>query len=684
VTLPKIVQETLPNGLRLVVIEDRKQPALWLRLALPAGSIRDPKDKIGLATMVAAQLDQQTTTRSESQIADLIDGLGASLGASANDDYLNISANGLSLYADTLFDLLADITLNPTFPEEEANRYKSRTISNIKSSLAEGGTLADLALARLVYGEHPYGNYALGAESTIPTITSADLKKFHATYFAPNVATLFVVGDITPAQARQQSERVFGKWAKKDIPVVPEPPKLMAGGTGDGKPKIVIVDRPGAQQTEIRIGQLTPGYKDPSRIAGTVSTILLGGGGFDNRLMKEIRVKRGLTYGANSQIDRNRDAGLFSIFTFTKNASTGETLKVALEEVKKLQETPPTSDELLGRKQFLTGFVNVSTATPDGVLGRLIPAILNGDGITDLTTFAERVTAVTPADVQKTFQSLPLAATYIVLVGEAKEVEPQVKDLGNVTIIPTGELDLLSANLRGSAKPTTPTVAATPEAAKAGKALLDATVKAHGGESFLKIKAFSLKGTGRLTTPPEQGGIEISIESATVTSALPGRVRFDLKTGFGDIVVGSPGDGKPTWIQLSEQVQEQPDQDQSGAGDPVVLVLKAVQNNWPVAAIPETLTTADNKKLKGFTVTNEKGKSARIFVEEDTALVRRVEFPTAMGMQAFELSEYKKLEGDVMMPTKFRQIVNNQELFSLTFTEFNLAPNITDALFQKP
>lgn len=680
VVLPKVTQERLPNGLRLVVLEDHKQPALWLQLAVPAGSIRDPKEKVGLAVMTASLLDKGTPTRSESQIADLTDGLGASLGASAEDDYMMVSASGLSSYTDILFDLLADITLHPTFPDAEVNRYRTRTLASVTAAMAEGGTVATAALNRLVYGDHPYGNFSTGTEKTLPGITAADLKQFHQTYFAPDASTLFVVGDITPAQAREKALKVLGAWARKDIPAAPTAPRPQPAG--DGKPKIVIVDRPDAAQTEIRIGQVTPGYADPQRIPGVVASILLGGGAFENRLMKEIRVKRGLTYGANSFIRRNKDAGQFSITTFTKNASTGEVVRVALEEVKKLQDTPPPDGELSEREAYITGTYSISLATPTGILTRLTSAILYGNGPEDLSLFTQRVQAVTPKDVQTVLQNLPIPANYVALVGNAKEIEPQVKDIGTVTVIPAGQLDLLSPTLLGSATTTAATPPPPTASDDAAKALLAATIKAHGGDAFLAVNAISFKGKGKLTTPPAQGSIEVPIDSATFITAMPGRVRFDLKTGFGDISLGSPGGGKPTWVIFSGQAQEL--KNDGDSSDPVVLILRAVKENLTVTSLAETPSAADGKKLKGFQITNAKGQQAKVFVEADTSLVRRVEMIAPMGVAIYELSGYKGPTNGIVLPYALKQSANGQELFNLTFDSFEVNPTINDAMFDKP
>jgi zinc protease len=581
-----------------------------------------------------------------------------------------------------LFDLMADITLNPTFPDIERERYRTQTLSSITASLGQPGTLADLALARVIYGAHPYGNFSLGTPKTLPTITQADLKSFHDTFFAPNAATLFIVGDITPSQAEERATKAFGEWQRKDVPALPPAPRP-GDTTADGKPRVYIIDRPGAAQTEIRIGELTTGYNDPKRIPANVASTVLGGGAFGNRLTQEIRVKRGLTYGVASFFARNKEAGEFAIETFTKNATTGEVINLALGEVKKLQEAPPPDVELADRKTYLTGSFAVSVATPAGVLRRLIPAVLYGNGPEDLTAYTGRVQAVTPQVVQDIFKDMALGAADIILVGDAKEIQPQVASLGTVTVITPEELDLLSPTLKGSAEKP---VAISAEDAAKGKALLGAAIKAHGGDAFLALKSLTFTGKGELTAPQAQGGAKIPIDTVTLISVPPDRSRMDMVTGFGPITTANPGGGKPTWLSFGGQVQDPPSGGSGGSIDPAGLLIQAAKNGYAVAALPEAdAPTADGgKKLKGFAVTDDRGKTSNVFLEPDTNLVRRVDSKTPNGSATVVIGGYKKAEGGVMVPTALEILVNGQQQLALTFTGVDLNKPVDDSLFERP
>jgi zinc protease len=439
-------------------------------------------------------------------------------------DYLIVSASGLSAHKQTLFDLLADISLRPTFAPDEIERYRTRTLSDIQASLARAGTLASAALARLVYGEHPYGNFASGTPATLPAITRDDLRRFHETYFAPNVATLFLAGDITPGEAQRLAQTYLGQWAQKSVPPAPPSPTSAAASAstapGNVRPRVTIIDRPGAAQTEVRIGARTSGYNSPERIPGLVAITVLGLGQFEGRLTREIRVKRGLTYGAGSNIAREKEAGAFTISTFTKNESSGEVLRIALDEAKRLAREPTPAEELEARKNYLNGSFAVSVATPDGVLRRLIPAVLYGNGVEDLTRRTERIQAVRPEQIRQIMQSL-LAGTpdlQVVLVGDRSAIEEQIKPLaGELTVVAASEINLLDPSLKaapqtaaGSAGGNTPgATSASPQELAQGRALLDATIKAHGGDAFLNLSSLRATGQGRVQpTRSGAGGTE--------------------------------------------------------------------------------------------------------------------------------------------------------------------------------
>ncbi len=669
--LPAIVQKQLPNGLKIVVLEDHRQPAVWLRLAIGAGSLRDPSDRVGLAQMTAGMLIKGTTTRTETQIADTIDGLGASLDASADSDFLTVAASGLSNYTDSLFDLLADVTLHPICPTQEVERLRTRTLSGIVASLGQPSVVATAAMNRRVYGAHPYGNFATGTPATVKAIAQQDLVKFHDSLFVPNNTTIFVTGDITAEQAMAKIQARFGDWQRHAVPAGPPPPSASTPTSGGAQ--ITIVDRPGAAQTEVRIGLLSGAYSDPKRAIGRVASSVLGVGQFESRLTREIRVKRGLTYGAASGFDRKAEAGKFEISTFTKNASTGEVVRIALEEARKLQTELIPADELQERKDFLNGSFAVSVATTPGVLRRLVYAVLYGAGPNDLAKTTTDTLAVTPSQIEEYMRSLPLDKPQIVLVGDASVIEPQVKSFGTVTVIPAGALDLHSPSLVSQATPAdNGTALQTP--AGDGKTRLNAAIAALGGDAFLNLKQITLKGDGELTPPGVD--MKLPVASATLIFAAPGRSRFELNTGFGDVVFGSDGTNK-AWLSALGNIQDAP----PGFGDPTELLRNAVQMKFEVTLLPDLKDDAGAATMLGLALKDANNRTTKIYLDSQTNLPRRIMAQT--GALDVTLGDYHITE-TVKLPGSLKVTQNGKALVTLKFNSWSINKPVDEKLFERP
>ncbi len=392
-----------------------------------------------------------------------------------------------------------------------------------------------------------------------------------------------------------------------------------------------------------------------------------------------------MTYGAASGFTRNKDAGLFTIGTFTKNASTGEVVRIALDEAAKLTQTPPGASELADRKALATGSTSVRMATPDGVLGVLMPAVLKGDGAASINTVLARIQAVTPADVQKAISgaSLNNAAT-VVLVGDAKEIRPQVEAFGPVTVIAADQLDLESPNLQKAAQAAPSAVpAASPEAANAGKAVLDAAIKAHGGDAFLNVKSLKATGKGELS-PPGQAGFKIPLDAITFTAVSPDKSRLDLKSSFGDFAFASMGGTQGGWISVAGNIQDL-SAAQSSSSDPTAFLRAAAKNNYESTPITDAVpvVSPDGKTLKGIAVKNDKGGITQIYVEADTNLVRRITAKTPAGDATTFLANYKEFDG-LQLPTKMEVKQGGNDFLTLTFDTFEVNKPVDDAVFAKP
>ena len=441
---PAFADQTLSNGLRLIQIERHGEPAVSLRLLVPAGKLYEPAAKAGLAGAVADLLTQGTATRSAQQIAAAIDGVGGSLDAGSGPDFTSVSAAVTSDQLDLALELLADVVLHPNFPEGEIERWRRQSLSNLELQRADPGYLAEVSLQRLVFGAFPYGLPSAGTPESLRGLTRDDLVAFHRDHYLPNGAILAVVGDFRPATALAAVERVFGGWAKG---AAPRPPALDLPAYP--RRRVVVIDKPDAVQTQIRIGQAALAYTDPDYFTATVYGTVLGGGS-SGRLFREIRIKRGLAYGAYSGFGEQLVSGSFAVRTSTKTASTVEALRVALDEIAAMGRAPVPAVELDEAKTFLNGAFPLEIESGGAVASRVLTALGYGLSRGFLDSYRDRISAVTPAEIQRFGAGrIHPESMVVVLVGNAAAFGPDLaKLLGPFETIPAADLDPLAPDLR--------------------------------------------------------------------------------------------------------------------------------------------------------------------------------------------------------------------------------------------
>jgi zinc protease len=443
VKFPPYEIRTLANGLQVVVVQHHEQPVVTMRLLVRAGASSDPDKKQGTAVLTAALLDQGTTKRSAAQIADTIDTVGGGLGTGAGTD---LSFANVLVMKDSLglgFELLSDVVRNPAFSPEELERQRQQALSGLKVSSEDPDYVAGLVFDRLVYGFHPYGMPNNGTLDSLQSITVDDLRAFHHAHYMPNNAILAVVGDITPDEAFAGAERVLGTWQRRDVEPVPlaNPP--------DPTRRVVVINKPDAVQTELRVGQLAIPRKHPDYLAFDLAMKILGGEGA-NRLHRVLRSERGLTYGASAEYQALQQAGDFAADTDTRSETTAEALRLIVEEITKLQRERVSSRELADAQAYLEGSFPLTIETPDAIAAQVLNAIFYGLPLSDIENYRELVNKITPDDIQRVArQYLKPDRLSVVLVGNA---DAFVKDLAGVGFpqyeqVNLPELDLTSATL---------------------------------------------------------------------------------------------------------------------------------------------------------------------------------------------------------------------------------------------
>ncbi len=443
IQFPAFQQRELPNGLRLVVIEQHETPSASIQLLLPAGRVYAPAGKAGLASATAALLREGTATRSSQQIAEAIDSVGGDLGISASTESGIGSVQVTSDQLDLGLDLLADVILHPTFPAEEIERWRSQTLSGLQINQTDPSYLATAAFERVLFADHPYGQPELGTPESVRGLTREDLAAFHKRQYVPNQAILAIVGDVKPEDAFARAERYFGGWKKgEDARIPPVKPAARE------RPEILVVDKPDAVQTEIRAGHVGIAYTDPDHFAAQVYDSVLGGSS-SARLFDEVRRKRGLAYGASSSFLMVTQPGYFRVSTSTKTESTVEALNVMLDIVRGLEKNPVPAEELSARKTYITGAFPLEIETPEGIASQVLEAMKYGYGKEFLESYRDRITAVTAEEVRSfADRRIEPDRVMVVLVGNAKAFAGELeKKYGKVRTIPLAELDLLQPGL---------------------------------------------------------------------------------------------------------------------------------------------------------------------------------------------------------------------------------------------
>jgi zinc protease len=425
---PAYTESTLPNGLRLLVVESHARPLASLDLYVRTGSAADPAGKLGLARLTADLLTKGSPGRTAKQIAEQIEGAGGSLDASADDDYVAVSAGALSDQVQLAFELLSEAALHPTFADDEVQTSRTRELSTLQSQLGQPGTVASRAFYAQVYGPHPYGRARTPA--TVGAITRADIQRFHDTYFKPGNALLVVAGDVTPARARELATRYFGSWTGSAPPAAALPAVPGAGPT-----RIVLVNRPGSVQSNVVVGNLGIRPTNPDYFPLIVMNQILGGGS-DARLFEILRQQHGWTYGSYSSLSRPNDVGVFSATAEVRTEVTDSALNELLAQVRRMRTEAVGAPELQAAKSYLVGSYPLRYETPGQIADRLARIRLLGVPVTELTQYRERVSAVTAADIQRVArQYLQPDRMTIVVVGDAAKVLPRLRGIGPVTLV---------------------------------------------------------------------------------------------------------------------------------------------------------------------------------------------------------------------------------------------------------
>ena len=436
--LPTIQKQKLSNGLPVWIVELHEVPVAQINLVVSSGTANDPPGKYGVASLAAAMLEEGAGSRSALEIADAVDYLGADLGAATTSD---LSAVRLHVPVARLADalpIMADVALRPTFPKDELERQRQQRLTSLLQGRDDPPTISSVAFSRILYGKgHRYGTPQMGTAETIKTFTSEDLRGFYTSAFRPEHAVLLAVGDITADKAMPLFEKNFGAWkasgaaASEKLPTVEESPAR----------QIYLVDKPGAPQSQIRIGRIGVPRSTTDYFPIQVMNTILGGS-FTSRLNNNLREVHGYAYGASSTFDMRADAGPFYAAAGVQTDKTAEALKEFFNELNAILKPVP-ADELARAKNYVAlRFPGAFESTGD-IARRLEDALVYHLPDDYFAKYVQNIQAVTGADVQRVAQKyIKPDHLAVVVVGDLKVIEPGVRalNLGPIKVMTIDEV----------------------------------------------------------------------------------------------------------------------------------------------------------------------------------------------------------------------------------------------------
>lgn len=428
VKFPGYFETTLPNGINVIVIKDEKFPIVSARFVFKAGSFFDG-EKYGISSFTSEMLTKGTQSRSALEIAELVDYHGAFLSSGCDFDATFVSCYSLKKYFEKIFEMTAEVILQPAFADDEVNRLREQKINSIISYKDEGDYLASRIFKKNIYYKLPYSKPLEGTEKILETFQQSDLQNFYNTYYKPNNLIIAFVGDIDEARAVQLVEEKFSNFTGEFIHNA-----QIEDETLNPDRKVFIVKKPGAVQSSLKVGHLAFKRNIPDYIPASVMNTLLGGS-FTSRINKNLREVNGFTYGARSYFDWKKYSGDFAVETEVGNSFTASAVKEMTFEINKMKSELVSDDELTSVKNYLTGNFPLQLETPNAIASKVIGLKIYDIENDYYNTYISKVNAVTKQDINDAAKKyLHPDKMTIAIGGNPDEVKKDMEQFGDVEV----------------------------------------------------------------------------------------------------------------------------------------------------------------------------------------------------------------------------------------------------------
>ena len=428
---PRIVRRTLPNGLELRAVRHRSVPVVSVVLLMPGGSSVDPADRHGLVSITAGLLDEGSRGQSALEIADRIARIGGDLDVEAGMDAVVIGLTTLDRFCETGLALVREVVVEPNLANDDFNRIRNLRLERLKQMKDHAAAQAERAFARVLYGSHPYGHLSVGSEPSLASMNLDEVRALHAALFTPQGSTLVVVGDRPEEELLDLAAREFEPWraAASSMPIdraaaLASPPPLPEVTLG-------VISRPGAAQSELRIGHVCASRSTPDYHALLILNTILGGD-FVSRLNLNLREQKGYTYGVRTGFNLRRGLGPFVMQTSVGTDVTGPAIEQALLEIRAISESRPATSEEVGQ-----AFAALSKGYPRGfetsgqVARSVAQLALHNLPDSYFADFVPRLAQITRDDVSAAArQYLATGKLTTLIVGDLDKIHGSLPGLG--------------------------------------------------------------------------------------------------------------------------------------------------------------------------------------------------------------------------------------------------------------
>jgi len=426
VALPAVDTFRLANGLLVAFAPRPRSPLVSFELRIPGGSSTDEPTVQGRAALMADLLDEGAGGRTGVELAAAVGALGGELETFADEDATHVSLSGLSRASQSLMALLADVVVRPELAETDFGRVRDLRLARLAHRADDAADVADDAFVAAVYGADPYGVPPLGTPSGLQALTSQHVRDFARATLSPQDAQLVVVGGISIEALKEQAEATFGAWGGQGEPLA-VPPALPESPSA---PRVVLIDRPGAEQSELRVGRTATTRADPEHASLHVLNTILGGA-FTSRLNVRLREEKGFSYDVSSTFDSALRRGVFAVETSVHTPATAEAVQVILAELADLTTHSVDSTELERAKRYVALRLPAQFETGEQVSDRISELLQYGIALEEYEGYAARIMEVTASDVLRAARRfLDPDGMVVVVVGDARVIRTSLVDLG--------------------------------------------------------------------------------------------------------------------------------------------------------------------------------------------------------------------------------------------------------------